>query len=309
MQASPEPIRIPELRRRLHDHVHRLAGLIGPRHFGVPSALEATIAYITREFADAGYDVTRQEYPADEHTGINLIVEIPGSHRADEIIVVGAHYDTVTTTPGADDNASAVAALLECARMLRNSRPRRTIRFVAFACEEPPHFYTETMGSQVYARACRARNDHIIGMLCLEMLGYYSTEPGSQRVPAELPRWLRPFLPRRGDFLAAVGNLRSWRLCWTFRRGFKRAIRFPLFSIALPELVTPIRLSDNSSFWDVGYRALMLTDTSFLRNPHYHEPTDTPETLDYERLTSATIGIAGAITHLARAGRVKTTGR
>jgi hypothetical protein len=137
-------------------------------------------------------------------------------------------------------------------------------------------------------------------MLCLEMVGYFTTEPGTQQIPPGIPRVFHRFLPNRGDFLAAVGNLRSWRLVWQFRRGFKRAVRFPLFSIALPESIQEIRLSDNSSFWDQGYPALMLTDTSFLRNPHYHAETDTPDTLDYDRMAQVTLGVAGAVRHIAR---------
>jgi hypothetical protein len=150
----------------------------------------------------------------------------------------------------------------------------------------------------VYARACRHRNEHILGMLCLEMVGFYTTKAGSQQIPPMIPKILRWAFPRRGNFLAAVGNPRSWRLVWSFRRGFKNASRFPLFSIILPERIHDIRRSDNSSFWDQGYPALMLTDTSYLRNPHYHQPTDRPETLDYERMAQVTIGVAGALRHL-----------
>ena len=216
-------------------------------------------------------------------------------------MILGAHYDTVPTTPGADDNASAVAVLLEVARQLKPLQPQRTVRFLAFPCEEPPHFAIGEMGSQVYARQCRERHERIVGMLCLEMVGFYCDEPGRQQVPEQIPRALRWVFPRRGDFLCAVGNLRSWRLVWAFRRGFKRAVGFPLFSIALPEAVHAIRLSDNSSFWDQGYPALMLTDTSFLRNPHYHLSSDTPDTLDYDRMAQVTLGVAGAVAHLARA--------
>ncbi|HEV3417366.1 MAG TPA: M28 family peptidase, partial [Pirellulales bacterium] len=222
-----------------------------------------------------------------------------GTKRHDEIVILGAHYDTVWMTPGADDNASAVAVLIEAARLLRGTTLRRTARFVAFTCEEPPHFHLETMGSQVYARACRERHERIMGMLCLEMVGYFTAE-ARQALPPAIPKRLRWLFPRRGDFLAAVGNLRSWRLAWSFRRGFKRAVRFPLFSIVFPESVHEIRLSDNSSFWDQGYPALMLTDTSFLRNPHYHQPTDTPETLDYDRMAQVTLGVAGAMRRLCR---------
>jgi Zn-dependent M28 family amino/carboxypeptidase len=280
-------------------HVDRLAGLIGPRHLGNPRAFAAAAAYVENELAGAGYAVARQTYTASGHEVSNLIAELPGGRKKNEIVVLGAHYDTVATTPGADDNASAVAVLIEVARLMRPLQPSRTVRFVSFACEEPPFFYTGEMGSQVYARQCRTRGERICGMLCLEMVGYYSTAANSQRSPGSLPRALRRVLPKRGDFLAAVSNLRSWRLLWKFRRGFKRAVRFPLFTIALPEKISEIRLSDNSSFWDQGYPALMLTDTSFLRNPHYHLASDTPETLDYVRMAEVTRGVCGGVGAIA----------
>jgi len=285
----------------LRRHVDRLAGLIGPRHVAKPRALAAAALLIESELRAAGYDVARESYIASRVSVDNLVVELPGSRRRDEILILGAHYDTIPETPGADDNASAVAVLLEVARTLCGFRPQRTVRFVSFPCEEPPHFYTGEMGSQVYARGCRERNERIIGMLCLEMVGYYCAQADSQQIPDSIPRWLRPLLPRRGNFLAAVGNLRSWRLLWRFRRGFKRATRMPLLSLALPQRVQEIRLSDNSSFWDQGYGALMLTDTSFLRNPHYHLQSDTPETLDYERMTDVVSGVAGAVRFIAGA--------
>jgi Zn-dependent M28 family amino/carboxypeptidase len=296
---------------RLRTTVDRLAGLIGPRHVAKPGSLEAAAALIEREFGAMGDGVERQTYRVE--TGrtrelqdvSNLIVERRGKRRPDEIVILGAHYDTVPATPGADDNASAVAVMLEVARLLRandgaaDRAVDRTVRFVAFACEEPPHFCSDEMGSVVYARECRRRGERIVGMLCLEMVGYYTDRSARQQLPPELPRFLRPFFPRRGNFLAAVGNMASWRLCWSFRRGFKHAVRFPLFSIVLPERVTSIRLSDNASFWDYGYPALMLTDTSFLRNPHYHQPSDTPATLDYHRMAQVTRGVAGAVARIA----------
>ena len=301
MIAPPgsEPESHPELAERLRRHVDRLAGLIGPRHVGHPSALDAAASLIACELSESGYAVQRQPYRVHNVEVANLIVETPGTAPGTGILILGAHYDTVEATPGADDNASAVAVMLEVARLLHGRQLRRTVRFVAFACEEPPHFYTADMGSQVYARACRQRGEHIIGMLCLEMVGYFTDRLGTQQIPQGIPRLLRGAFPRRGNFLAAVGNFRSWRLAWFFRRGFKKATRFPLYSIVLPESVNVIRLSDNSSFWDQGYPALMLTDTSFLRNPHYHLPTDTPDTLDYSRMAQATLGVASAISRLA----------
>jgi Zn-dependent M28 family amino/carboxypeptidase len=295
-----------DLAGRLARHVDRLAGLIGPRHLGKPAAFAAAARLVERELSDAGYAVMHHSYRARGHEVANLVAELPGSQRKHEVVILGAHYDTVESTPGADDNASGVAVLIEAARQMRGLRPARTVRFVSFACEEPPHFYTGEMGSQVYARACRLRGEQIRGMLCLEMVGYYSNELGSQRVPASIPRVLHRAFPQRANFLAAVGNLRSARLLWRFRHGFKRAAYplggFPLFSIVLPERISEIRLSDNSSFWDQAYPALMLTDTSFLRNPHYHLPSDTPQTLDYERMAQVTAGVVGGTCAVAQRG-------
>jgi Zn-dependent M28 family amino/carboxypeptidase len=280
-------------------HVDCLAGLIGPRPFSNFVTFSAAATYVERELEKTGYDVWRHTYMIGNKEVANIVAERLGGRRKDEIVILGAHYDTYFTTPGADDNASAVAVLIETARLLRDLKPARTVRFVSFACEEPPHFHTGEMGSQVYARQCRLRNERIIGMLCLEMVGYYSTEPRSQQIPPGIPRWLHWAFPKQGNFLAAVGNLPSWRLAWGFRRGFKRAVRFPLFSICLPESIAEIRLSDNSSFWDQGYPALMLTDTSFLGNPNYHLTSDTPATLDYVRMAKVTVGVAGAVRRIA----------
>lgn len=289
-----------EIESNLRLHVDRLAGLIGPRYLQKPKTIEATIGYIEGQWKQMGYDSTRECFDALGDQATNLIVHQPGEKRAEEVIVLGAHYDTVYSTPGADDNGSAVAVLLEVCRLLCAFHGRRTIRYVAFACEEPPYFNLDSMGSQYHARQSRLRGDKIVGMLCLEMVGYYSDSDNSQTVPPLIPKWLRGFFPRRGNFLAAVGNMPSWKLCWKFRRGFKRGSpKMPLFSICLPEKINEIRLSDNSSFWDQGYPALMLTDTSFLRNPNYHLESDTPETLDYKRMTQVAKGVAAAVKHLA----------
>lgn len=288
-----------QIEANLRLHVERLAGLIGPRTLQRPKTIQATIGYIEGQWSQMGFSVERETYDAFGEEATNLIVERAGRKRLDEIVLLGAHYDTVSTTPGADDNASAVAVLLEVSRLLQEYAGRRTVRYVAFACEEPPYFNLDVMGSQFHARQARLRGDKIVGMLCLEMVGYYSSAMGSQAIPPAIPRWLHRFFPQRGDFLAAVGNMPSWSLCWRFRRGFKRgARRMPLFSICLPEKIHEIRLSDNSSFWDQGYPALMLTDTSFLRNPNYHLATDTPDTLDYPCMTEVTLGIASAMRQL-----------
>ena len=248
-----------------------------------------------------GYEVHEEPFDALGKTATNLWIETAGSKRAEEVIVLGAHYDTVPSTPGADDNASAVAVMLEASRLLQQHQAKRTLRCVAFACEEPPYFNCDAMGSQFHARGCRQRNENIVGMLCLEMVGFYRLTKDSQQIPPAIPKPLRRFFPNRANFLTAVGNLKSWKLCWGFRRGFRRGTRkLPLFAICLPERIHEIRLSDNSSFWDQGYPALMLTDTSFLRNPHYHQATDTPNTLDYPRMTEVTLGTVAALKRLLK---------
>jgi len=284
-------------RENLVRHVDRLAGLIGPRVLAKPESIAATIGYLHSSWREMGYEVGEETYESSDGPATNLIVEIPGS-VTDEVVVLGAHYDTVAATPGADDNASAVAVLLEASRCLRDFTPRRTIRFVSFACEEAPYMSLGSMGSQHHARSAKQRGEQIV-MLCLEMVGYFRQELGTQKVPQTIPKFLHWLFPKRGNFLAAVGNLNSWRLSWSFRRGFKKASRLSLFSICLPETVHEIRRSDNSSFWDQGYPALMLTDTSFLRNPNYHQPSDTPDTLDYRAMTEVTLGVVSALRKLS----------
>lgn len=289
-----------ELADRLITHVDVLSDVIGVRHLDKPGTMEGASAYIEQQFSRMGFSVEKECYEIGSHSTHNLIAQIPGVRRASEIIILGAHYDTVWDSPGADDNASAVAVLIEVARLLKDHQSARTIRFVAFTCEEAPYFNLGQMGSQHHARQSRSRGDNIAGMLCLEMMGYYRDEPGSQTLPPGIPRWATWAFPSTANFLGAIGNPMSWKLCWQFRRGFKRATRFPLFSVCLPEKIQEIRRSDNSSFWDCGYPALMLTDTSFLRSPHYHQPSDTPDTLNYSRMSHVTAGVAEAVRRLAR---------
>ncbi|TWT32577.1 M28 family metallopeptidase [Blastopirellula retiformator] len=297
-QANESTIDNAAIAARLTKHVDCLANLIGIRTLRHPAALTSTIGYITQQWIEMGYQVRQQTYDAGEGEATNLIVETSGSQRPEQIILLGAHYDSTPYTPGADDNASAVAVMLEVARLLKAHAPRRTLRYVAFACEEAPYFNLGAMGSQHHARTARAANEQILGMLCLEMVGYFRDDPNSQKIPDTMPKIFHPLFPTVGNFLAAVGNLSSWKLNWQFRRGFKQGSQLPLWSLNLPEKIHEIRRSDNSSFWDQGYPALMLTDTSFLRNPNYHQMTDTPDTLDYERMTEVALGVAAAVRRL-----------
>lgn len=282
------------LEQRLRSHVDALAHDIGPRHVGRPEALAAAAAYITGALAQSG-PVSAQTYEAQGVACSNLEVVFPGADRAGEILLAGAHYDTVPASPGADDNASGVAGVIELARLLAPLELARTVKLVAFVNEESPFFYFGEMGSKVYAEAARRRGDDIRLMLSLEMLGCYRHEPGSQRYPAFL-RW---FYPGRGDFIAFVSNLRSRRALGEIVRAFRAASDFPAESLASPGFVTGVSWSDQLSFWRAGYPGVMVTDTAFFRYAHYHQPSDTPEKLDYAAMARVVEGLAGAIAALA----------
>lgn len=279
----------------LRRHVGVLAAEIGERNVQRPAALAAAERYISREWAGQGFEVATQRYTAAGVDCANLEVVIRGESRPAEIIVVGAHYDTVEGSPGADDNASAVSALLEIARALAHVRPPRTLKLVAFVNEEPPFFFWGSMGSGVYAKAARRRGDDIRAMFSLEMLGCYSDAPGSQSYPP----LLRYFYPDSGNFIAFVSNLRSRRVLKAGVAAFRASSRFPCEAAALPAWIPGVGWSDQLSFWRAGYPGVMVTDTAFYRYPHYHCPTDTPDRLDYRRLALVTEGLAGAFARLA----------
>ncbi|MBI5752820.1 MAG: M28 family peptidase [Hydrogenophilales bacterium] len=269
-------------------HVQMLAGEIGERNVYRPAALDAAARYIEAEFAGIGYSVKRQTYVAQGVESANLEIVLPGQRWPDESIVVGAHYDTVEGSPGADDNASAVAALIEIARLLHGHAPGRTLKLVAFVNEEPPFFFFGEMGSRVYARAARSRQENIRLMISLEMLGYYRDEAGSQAYPP----LFRYFHPDCGNFIAFVSNFRSRRVMRRAARAFRDHSDFPLESTAAFGWIPGVAWSDHLSFWREGYRAFMCTDTAFFRNPYYHSAQDTPEKLDYPRLAVLTDALA-----------------
>jgi len=282
------------LRDRLQHHVGVLAGEIGERHVWRPQALAAAAQYIERAFSRMGYQVRPQEYEVRGVACRNLEVESTGRDRPAGIILIGAHYDTVGGCPGADDNASGVAAMLEIARLVRARPLGCTIRCVAFVNEEAPFFHSKAMGSAVYAQAARARGDPIKLMLSLEMLGYYSRRAGSQLYPP----LFRFFYPDRGDFIAFVSNLRSRAALVKFHEDFRSQCDFPSERLASPAIVPGVSWSDQLSFWRAGYPALMITDTAFYRNPHYHRHTDTPDRLDFASMTRVTAGLAQTVAAL-----------
>jgi Zn-dependent M28 family amino/carboxypeptidase len=295
MSARLENRIVPVSAQELERHVRELAEEIGPRHVMQPAALAAARDYICSQWQAEGYVVEMQEYEAHNVPCMNVIITLPGISSPDQILLAGAHYDTVPRSPGADDNASGVAALLELGRCLAGCRSGRTIRLVAFVNEEPPFFYWAQMGSGVYARAVRQRGEDIRAMFSLEMLGCYTDEPRSQRYPPILGRGR----PNCGNFIAFVANLRSRHLLQHTLSAFRASSDFPIESTAAFGWLPGINWSDHLNFWRSGYPALMITDTAFFRYRYYHSPHDTPEKLDYSRMASVVQGIVGMLVRLA----------
>jgi Zn-dependent M28 family amino/carboxypeptidase len=283
----------------IHDnlkrHVAALAGSIGERNVWRPEAMAAAAGYIQERFEDAGYTVNVQPFTSRGQTVNNIEAILPGHGAAEEIIVVGAHYDSVADCPGADDNASGVAAMLELARLLAGTTLPRTVRFVAFANEEAPFFYGDEMGSNLYAARALAQGERIEAMLSLETVGYYTDQPGSQQYP--FPFSL--FYPDTGNFIGFVGNLSSRPLVRKAVGVFRASTAFPSEGVAAPSGIEGIHWSDHWSFWEAGYPAIMVTDTAPFRYPHYHTSTDTPGQLDYTGLARVTGGLAEVVAVLA----------
>jgi len=278
-------IDIQQIQERLRVHLRALTITIGERSVRYPDRLAAAAAYIMSFYEDLGISVHTEPYQYRDMNVANVVAEIaPGSDPSARYIL-GAHYDSVTGTVGADDNASAVAVQLETARHLQEIIGRGNIgvgvKFVSFALEEPPVYGTEAMGSRVYAKKARRRNEKIDGMICLEMVGYTCSEPGCQRYPFPLGFF---GYPEDGTFIGIVGNTRSKAFTRELVTAFQKNQNLPVVKLTVPfnGLILPaVRLSDHASFWDNGYRAVMVTDSAFFRNPHYHLPSDRMDTLDY----------------------------
>lgn len=287
------------IEQNLRKTVHVLSQEIGSRGYLQLQALNRAADFITAELRSYGYTVSFQSYEYQGNTYKNISVEIVGASQPERILLVGAHYDTVTGTPGADDNASGVAGLLELARLLKNSHPGKTIRFVAFTLEEPPLFRSKFMGSAVYAE--RAKNDGaaIEGMICLETVGYYSDAPGSQEFP--LP-FFRLVYPDTGNFITFVSDLSSRGFLNRAKAAFQKGSALPVESISTLSIVPGVDFSDHRSFWKQGFNAFMVTDTAFYRNPNYHGINDTPETLDYRRMAELVTGMGVTLEDLAGSG-------
>ncbi len=261
-----------------------------------PQELAMAADWIEAQFEAAGYDVQRQEYEVTGVTCCNLEAKIAGDGQPEEIVIVGAHYDTVIGTPGANDNSSGVAAMLALARRFAGRKVDRTVRFVAFVNEEPPYFQTEEMGSWVYARRCRERNENVASMLSLETIGYYNDTSGTQNYP--LPFGM--LYPSEGNFIGFVGNTRSGDLVRQVVGTFRENEKFPSEGGALPEFIPGIGFSDQWSFWQEGYPALMVTDTAMFRYPQYHESEDTVDKVDFDRMARVVRGLEKVVSVLVQ---------
>jgi hypothetical protein len=283
------------IQQGLEGHVRALAGEIGERNMTRPAALEAAARYLEHALEGLGYRPQAQPLELQGHTVRNLECALAGGSLAGEIVVVGAHYDSVIGSPGADDNATGAAAVLEIARALRGSRLPRTVRLVLFVNEEPPFYLTDAMGSRLYAARSRSRGENVVAMLSLETIGYYSDEAGSQQYPP--PFGL--FYPTTGNFIGFVSNLGSRGLVRRCVGSFRRHASFPSEGLAAPGWIAGIGWSDHSSFWEQGYPALMVTDTALFRYPAYHSGDDTPEKLRLDRTARVVAGLARVVADLA----------
>jgi hypothetical protein len=284
--------------QHLQAHVRLLAGDIGERNIWRPAALNDAAQYIESEWRHQGYDVGRLTYEVSGVRCANLEVTRNGDVRQRELLLIGAHYDSVLGSPGANDNGSGVAALLEISRRFAAVEPAMTVRFVAFVNEEPPFFMSDQQGSIVYAKSARHRGDDIRLMASLETIGWYSNRPGSQRYPP----LFNLFYPDRANFIGMVSDFRSRAAMRRLAQAFRTHSDFPLQTAATFRFVPGVSWSDHWSFWRHGYRATMITDTAPYRYPHYHAASDTPDKLAYPELSRVALGLSEAFMEIARTG-------
>lgn len=288
------------LAARLRKHVEALAVGIGVRHAELGDSLRMSAKYCTSQFVQRDFGVEIESFDFQGVSQQIVVAEITGRRKPKEVIVIGAHYDTVLGSPGADDNASGVAALIEIASLLKDVPMDRTVRFVAFPNEEYHGEDWRHMGSYHHAKRSHDRGDQVVGMLSLEMLGYFSNEVGSQKYPFPF----NLFYPERGNFIGFIGNYASRDWVRRVVRNFRELAAFPSEGAAAPERFKDIARSDHWSFWQFDCPALMVTDTSNFRFPYLHGTDDTPDKVDFDAMARITLGLAKVIAKLAQTPRV-----
>jgi Zn-dependent M28 family amino/carboxypeptidase len=297
---SPDEV---ALREELRANVQKLAAEIGERNMWHYTQLNTAADFIEDSFSRAGLRTRRDSYEVRGQLCHNIEAEIPGNNP--EIVVIGAHYDSVFGSPGANDNGTGAGAVLALAKRFareteqspQQRTPNKTLRFVAFVNEEPPYFLSGEMGSQVYARRCKERGDKISAMISLETIGYFSDAPNSQTYPSP---GLGLFYPKIGNFIGFVSNVKSRSLLRRVITLFRKNAKIPSEGASLPAFVPGVSWSDQWSFWQQGYPAIMVTDTAPFRYPYYHSSNDTPDKLDYDRFTLVVSGMGKVIQELAK---------
>ncbi len=270
------PVVNPEV---LESHVRMLSEIL-PARVGIEEALLPTVSWIEKQLAPYG-KTSRQSYEVSGEKFYNILMKFGQKSR--ETIIVGAHYDTAHGYPGADDNASGVAGLIELARLLSESDDKLavSIELVFFSLEEPPYFRTKSMGSFIHASSLAKNQQNVRVMIALDMIGYFSDDVGSQNFPVPL---LNHIYPNRGDFIAVVADPRNMLTVRKIKHSFKTASDLPVYSINAPRFIQGIDFSDHLNYWNYGYKSVLVTDTSFNRNVAYHTEDDVADRLDYVRL-------------------------
>lgn len=285
---------IPVSPEALEVHVRKFSEEFHPRNHQRVWNLDKCADYISKEFSASGGAVSEQSYEVKGKTYRNVIAEY--GPESPNRIVIGAHYDTCQDTPGADDNASGVAGLLELGDLLGKAELKQRVELVAYTLEEPPYFRSGHMGSARHAYQYRLDEVSIDFMVALEMIGCFKDEPGTQEFPSMMLRW---FYPDTGNFIAIIGSYGDRKVVKSFKKEMRRTIDLPIHSMCASKSFPMIRFSDHSNYWNHGFKAFMVTDTAFLRNYNYHSTSDTADTLDYERMSKVVVGVYEAVMHYA----------
>jgi len=279
---------------RLEKHVRMLSETFAPRNYKRHWNLEKTANYISTHFAQAGGELSEQAYEVDGRNYRNVIVAF--GPETGSRIVVGAHYDTYEDTPGADDNASGTAGLIELAYLLGKTELKQRVELVAFTLEEPPFFRTGNMGSARHAYKMNQENAAVEAMICLEMIGCFSDEKNSQRFPSPI---LKLLYPDTGNFIAIIGRMADRKLAKQIKISMRSATDLPVHCMCAPEGYPGIDYSDHRNYWARGYNAVMITDTAFMRNHRYHQHSDTADTLNYDSMSKTVLAVYEAVIQLA----------
>ncbi len=295
--CSREESSYPELNiqiESLKSTVKYLSAIKPSRNADNPDSLKMSADYISGKFREYGLKTDSQKFAVSGIQYENVIASVGPENG--QRLVIGAHYDVCGDQPGADDNASGIAGLLEIARFAKayESRLRHRIDFVAYTLEEPPHFATTSMGSYVHAKSLKDKKVNVRGMICLESIGYFSDKAGSQSFPVSA---MKLIYPTTGNFIAIVGNIKSLSLSSGVEKNMAPT-GIGIQRINVPAFIPGIDFSDHRNYWKFGYRAIMVTDTALYRNSNYHEPSDTPDTLDYTKMRDVVKGVCRAILNM-----------